>query len=168
MLDRLVILGWLLGYPESLPALGIQGPYPSCSPLYCWRLIEPGTWWWWWCPITKSCLTLWPHGLQHTRLPCPSLSPSVCSVSCPLSHWCHPTISSSATLFSFCLQSFLTSGPFPMSQIFSSGSQSIGASALASGRYSMFAKGIKDCMRQWADSSALPWSSGPLALLPAS
>ena len=55
-----------------------------------------------------------------------------------------------------------------MSQIFASTSQSIGASALASGRCPVFAKGIKECMRQWADSSALPWSSGPLDLLPAS
>ena len=46
---------------------------------------------------------LWPHGLQHSRLPHPSLSPGVCSDSCPLSQWCHPTISSSAAVFSFCL-----------------------------------------------------------------
>ena len=50
--------------------------------------------------------SLQPHGLQHTRLPCTSLSPGICSNSCPLSWWCHPTISSSATCFSFCLQSF--------------------------------------------------------------
>ena len=50
--------------------------------------------------------SLWPHGLQHTRLPCPSLSPVICSNSWPLSLWCHSTISSSAALFSFCLQSF--------------------------------------------------------------
>ena len=49
--------------------------------------------------------SLWPHGLQHARLPCPSPSPRVCSNSCPLSQWCYPTISSSATIFSFCLQS---------------------------------------------------------------
>ena len=52
-----------------------------------------------------SC-SLWSHGLQHSRLPCPSLSPGVCSNSSPLSRWCHPTISSSVTLFSSCLQSF--------------------------------------------------------------
>ena len=50
--------------------------------------------------------SLQPHGLQHARLPCPSLSPGVCSNSYPLSQWCHPTILSSVTLFSFCLQSF--------------------------------------------------------------
>ena len=58
---------------------------------------------------------LWPHGLQHSKLPCPSLSPRVCSNSRPLSQWCYLTISSSAALFSFCLQSFPASGSFPMS-----------------------------------------------------
>ena len=75
--------------------------------------------------------SLRPHGLQHTRLPCPSLSPGACSNSCPLSRWCHPTISSSVTCFS-CPQSFLASGSFPMSWLFASGSQSFGASASAS------------------------------------
>ena len=75
---------------------------------------------------------LWPHGLQHARLPCPSPSPGACSNSCPLSQWCHPNISSSAVPFSSCLQSFPASGSFPMSQIFASGGQCIGASALAS------------------------------------
>ena len=69
-----------------------------------------------------------PHGLQHARLPCPSLSPRVCSNSCPLSWWCHPTVSS----FSSCSQSFPASGSSPMSQLFASGSQSTGASASAS------------------------------------
>ena len=74
--------------------------------------------------------SLWPHGL-HTRLPCPSLSPGVCSNSCPFSRWCHPTISSSAVPFSSCPQSFPASGSFPMIQFFAWG-QSIGASASAS------------------------------------
>ena len=72
------------------------------------------------------------HRLQHTRLPCPSLSPRGCSDSCPLSQWCHPTISSSDVPFSSCLQSFPASGSFPVSPFFTSGSQSIGASASAS------------------------------------
>ena len=72
--------------------------------------------------------SLWPYGLQHTRLPCPSLSPRVCSNSCSLSRWCHPTISSSVTHFS-CHQSFPASGSFPVSWLFASGSQSNGASA---------------------------------------
>ena len=72
------------------------------------------------CSVTKLCLTLQPHGLQHARLPCPSLSPRVCSNSCLLSWGCHPTISSPAALFSFCLPSFPASGSFPMSQLLTS------------------------------------------------
>ena len=74
----------------------------------------------------------WPHGLQHTRLPCPLPTPRACSNSCPLSWWCHSMSSSSNVAFSFCLQSFSASGSFPMSQFFASGGQSIGASASAS------------------------------------
>ena len=73
-----------------------------------------------------------PHELQHARLPCPSPSPGVCSSSCPLSQWCHPTISSSVVPFSSCPQSFPTSGSFTVNQLFVSGGQSIGASASAS------------------------------------
>ena len=76
--------------------------------------------------------SLQPHGLQHGRLPCLSPSPRVFSNSCPLSQWCHPTISSSVSPFSSHLQSFPASGSFPMSQLFTSGGQSIGLSALAS------------------------------------
>ena len=72
---------------------------------------------------------LWLHGLQHPRLPYPSLSPIVCSNSCPLSQWCHPTISFSVTPFSSCPQSFTSLESFPMSWLFASGGQSIGASA---------------------------------------
>ena len=75
---------------------------------------------------------LWPHGLQHARLPSPSPSPGACSNSCSLSGWCHPTVSSSVIPFSSCLQSFPASGSFPVSQPFASGGQSIGASASAS------------------------------------
>ena len=76
--------------------------------------------------------SLWPYGLQHARLPCPSSSPRACSNSCPLSWWCHPTISSSVVPFSSCLQSFPASGSFPMSHFLASGGQSIRASASAS------------------------------------
>ena len=72
------------------------------------------------------------HELQHSRLLSPSLSPGVCSNSCPLSQWCHPTISSSVALFSSYPQSFPGSGSFPMSRLFTSGGQSIGALASAS------------------------------------
>ena len=76
--------------------------------------------------------SLQPHGLQHTRPPCPSPTPGACSSSCPSSRWCHPAISSSVIPFSSCLQSLPASGSFPMSQFFTSGGQSIGASASAS------------------------------------
>ena len=72
--------------------------------------------------------SLWPHGLQHARLPCPSLSPRVCSNPCPLGRWCHPTISSSVIHFSSSPQSFPASGSFPMSQCLASSGQRIGAS----------------------------------------
>ena len=75
--------------------------------------------------------SLWPHGLQHARLPFPSPSPGVCSNSCSLSWWCHSTISSSIVPFSSCLQSS-ASRSFPVSQLFTSGGQSIGVSASAS------------------------------------
>ena len=77
--------------------------------------------------------SLWPHRLQHTRLSCPSPTPSPAySNSCPLSRWCHPTISSSVVRFSSRLQPFPAAGSFLMSQLFASGGQSIGASASAS------------------------------------
>jgi len=72
--------------------------------------------------------SLWPHGLQHARLPCPPPIPRACSNSYPLSQWCHPTISSSIVPFSFCFQPFPASGSFPMSQFVTSGGQSIGVS----------------------------------------
>ena len=90
----------------------------SISPLFCYC-----------CSVTMPCLTLQSHGLQHSSFPCPSLSPWVCSDSCLLSQqWCL-TITSSAILFLFCLQSFPASWSFPMSQHVISGSQSIGASS---------------------------------------
>ena len=76
--------------------------------------------------------SLQPHGLQHARLPCPSPTPGAWSNSCPLSQWCHPTISSSIVPFSSCLQSLSASGFFPSSKFFPSGDQSIGVSASAS------------------------------------
>ena len=72
-----------------------------------------------------------PHGLQHARPPCPSPTPGAYSNSCPLSRLCHPTISTSVVPFS-CLQSFLASGSFQMSQFFTSGGQSIEVAASAS------------------------------------
>ena len=76
--------------------------------------------------------SLQPHGLQHARPPCPSPTPEAYPNSCPLSRWCHPTISSSAVPFSSCPQSFPASRSFPVSQIVASGSQSIGVSGSTS------------------------------------
>ena len=89
---------------------------------------------WMWVQFSHSVMSnsLQPHGLQHARHPCPSPTPGVYSNSCPLSQWCHPTISSSVVAFFSLLQSFPASGSFPMSRFFTSGSQSIGASASAS------------------------------------
>ena len=84
------------------------------------------------CSVTKSCLPLQPHELKHTRLPCPSLSPRVFSNSCPLSQWCHPTITSSIVSFSSCPQFFPATRSFPMNQLFPSSGQSSGTSASSS------------------------------------
>ena len=84
------------------------------------------------CSITKSYLTLQPQELQHSRLPCPSLSPRICSDSCPLSQSCYPTISSSVTPFSCCPQCFPASGSFLMNWFFTSRGQSIWVSASVS------------------------------------
>ena len=94
--------------------------------------------------------SLWPHRLQHVKLHCPSPTPGVRSNSCPLSRWCHPTILSSVIPFSSCLQSFLASGSFPMSQ-FSSFGQSIGVSASAS----VLSKNIQD----WSPLGWTRWTS---------
>ena len=94
--------------------------------------------------------SLWPHGLQHARLPCPSPTPGAYSNSCPLSRWCHPAISFSVVPFSFHLQSFPASGSFPVSQ-FSSGGQNIGVSASVS----VFPMNIQD----WFPLGCTGWIS---------
>ena len=90
----------------------------------------------WFSSVQFSCSvmsnSLWPHELQYTRPPCPSPTPRVYSNSCPLSRWCHPTISSSVVPVSSRLQSFSASGSFQMSQLFTGGGQSIGVSASTS------------------------------------
>ena len=95
--------------------------------------------------------SLQPHGLKHIRLLCPLLSPRVCSKSCPLSPWCHPTISSSVLRFSSCLQSFPASGSFQMSQFFTLGGQIIGVSASTS----VFPMNIQD----WSPLGWTGWIS---------
>ena len=118
-----------------------------------------------WITLLFMSESLWPHGLQHARLPCPSLSPRVCPNSCPLSQWCHPSISSSVIPFS-CPQSFPASQSFPKSQLFASSGQSIGilASVLPMNTQGLFSlvltdlisllsKGLKSLL--WHHSSAL-------------
>ena len=101
----------------------VVGEEEMCTFIWAgrWRDVSCGCF-----SVAKSCLTLWPHGLQHARPPCPSLSPRVCPSSCSLNQWCHPTISSSVTLFSCCPQSLPASGSFPISWLFTSGGQNIG------------------------------------------
>ena len=121
----------------------------------------------WWCPCFSSVQfsrlvisdSLQPYGLQYATLPSPSPTPGACSNSCPLSRWCHPTISSSVIPF-FCLQYFPASGSFPMSQFFASGSQSIEASASAS----VFPMNIQDCFTLWLTGLILK-TKGPLRSL---
>ena len=98
--------------------------------------------------------SLWPHGLQHTRLPCPSPTPRAYSNSCPLSWQCHPTISFSVIPFSSCLQSFPASGSFLMSQLLVSGGQSTGVSASAS----VLPVNIRD----WFPLVLTDWDSQPV------
>ena len=108
---RAVPVAWIGHWRAALPL-----------PVYLWATCSLAA---------QLCLTLWPHGLQHARLPCPSPSPGTFSNSCPLRQWCCPTLSSSVVSF-FHLQSFPASGYFPMNQLFTSGAPSIGVSASAS------------------------------------
>jgi len=87
-----------------------------------------------WIQFSHSVMSdsLWPHGLQHTSLPCPSIYSGAYSNSCSSSQWCHPTVSSFVIPFSSCLQSFPASGSFPKTQFFASGGQITGVSASAS------------------------------------
>ena len=96
---------------------------PFISGFHCWYLML-----WFTCQVMSG--SFWPYGLQNIRLSCPSPSPGVCTSSCPLNWWRHPTISSSVTIF--CLQSFPASGSFPMSWLFALSGQSIRASVSAS------------------------------------
>ena len=101
--------------------------------------------------------SLWPHELQHARPPCPSSTPRVYSNSCPLSQWCHPTISSSVVPFSSSFQSFPASGSFKMSPFFTSGGQNTGISASAS----VLPLNIQD----WFPLGWICWVSGTLESL---
>ena len=110
------------------------------------------------CSVVSN--SLWPHGLQHARLPCPSPTTRAYSNSCQLHQWCHPTISSSVIPFSH-LQSFPASGSFPRSQFFASGGQSIGASAsvLPMNIQGWFPLGLISFRIDWLDLLAVQFSS---------
>ena len=122
---------------ETLHPLQNSDIYGNCLCHMCKVLTAVWCLFWWFIPTKLSVqfshsvvsYSLWPHGEQHNRLPCPSPTPRACSNSCPLSRWCHPNISSSVIPFSPSLLSFPASGSFPMSQFFASGGQSIGVSA---------------------------------------
>jgi len=105
--------------------------------------------------------SLQPHELQHTRLPCPSLSPWVCSNSCPLSQWCHPTISSSVVHFSSCPQSFPALGSFPMSWVFALGGQSVRASAPRIAWFDLLAvqRTLKSLLQHHSLKASVLWTS---------
>ena len=118
--------------------------------------------------------SLRPHGLQHARPPCPTPTPGACSNSCPLSRWCHPTMSSSVIPFSSCLQSFPASGSFPTSQLLASGDQRIGASASVSGLpmniqgwfplglagwISLLSKGLSSLLQHHSSKASILWHS---------
>ena len=130
----------------------INSSFPLIAVLYLYHWIHLG-WTFRLFSVQFSCSalsnSLWPYGLQHTRLPCPSPIPRACSNSCASSQWCHATIWSSVVPFSSCLQSFPASGSFPMSQFFSSGGQSIGASA------SVLPMNIQDFRIDWFDLLAV-------------
>ena len=141
--------------------------------------------------------SLWPHELQLARPPCPTPTPRAYPNSCPLSWWCHPTISSSVVPFSSCRQSFPASGPFEMSQLFASGGQSIGVSASTSvlpmntqdwsplgwtGWISLQSKGLYGFsgfliwerlivylgLPRWPSGKEFAWQAGPWSSIPAS
>ena len=129
-----------------------------CSPRQVGRLLEFSSVQFSYSVVSNS---LQPHGLQHARFPCPSPTPGVYSNSCLLSQWCHPNISSSVIPFSSWLQSFPASGSFPMSQLFTSGGQSIRASALASA----FPKNIQGWFPLGLTNLVSSWSMGLSSLL---
>ena len=118
--------------PGNLSNPGIEPASPVLQVLYTtsWVIREAPYRFQFSCSVMSD--SLWPHGLQHTRLSCPSPTPSAYSNSCASTQWCHPTISSSVVRFSSCPQSLPASESFPMSQFFTSGGQSIRVSASAS------------------------------------
>ena len=126
---RCTIKNWERGFPDGAVVKNLPCNAGDASLIPGWETKIPHQFQFSHSVVSDS---LWPHGLQHARLLCPSPTTGACSNSCPPSWWCHPTILSSVIPFSSRLQSFPASGSFPMSQFFISGGRSIGVSASAS------------------------------------
>ena len=127
---------------------------PSSTFILRWSLIKPKMCQFSSVQFSRSVVSdsLWPQGSQHTRPPCPSPTPGVYPNSCPLSRWCHPAISSSVIPFSSCPQSLPASGSFPVSQLFTWCSQSIGVSASAfTYKYFSSLRSFFDCIDKDVD-----------------
>ena len=127
---------------------------PSSTFILRWSLIKPKMCQFSSVQFSRSVVSdsLWPQGSQHTRTPCPSPTPGVYPNSCPLSRWCHPAISSSVIPFSSCPQSLPASGSFPVSQLFTWCSQSIGVSASAfTYKYFSSLRSFFDCIDKDVD-----------------
>ena len=143
---------------ETHGSFSIMGKLWIVLSAFPWLLEFAEAFYWYFSPVQFSCSvlsdSLRPHELQHARPPCPSPTSRVYLNSCPLSWWCHPAISSSVVPFSSCPQSFPASGAFPMSQLFTSGGQSIGVSASTS----VLPVNIQD----WSPLGWTGWISLPL------
>ena len=135
---------WKIPRIKSLPQIKI----PLC-PVYHTNSVQFG------CSVVSDCLR--PHGLQHTRLTCPSPTPGACSNSCPSNQLCHPIISSTVVPFSSCLRSFPASGSFQMSPFFELGSQSIGSFSFSISPSSEHSGWISFRI-DWFDLLAVQWT----------
>ena len=146
---------WFPGKSTGVVAIPfLQGIFPTQeSNLHCRQILYHLSQQLFSCQVMPNSSQ--PQGLQHARPPCPLPSPRVCPSSCPLYQWCHPAISSSVTLFSFCLQSCPASGSFPMSRLFTSSNQSfsISPSSEYSGLISLLFRGFS---RVFSNSSKAP------------
>ena len=123
---------WLSNWIMNNNILMSQAGAVSRDSLFLWTCFSKFTWQLVQFSHSVVSDSLWPHEPQHARPPCPSPTPGAHPKPCPLNQWCHPTISSSVVPFTFCPQSFPASGSFPMSQLLTSGGQSIGVSASTS------------------------------------
>ena len=146
--------------PGDLPDPEMESASLSSPALAGGLFTTSATWEAWQQPVQFSSSvmsdSLWPHGLQHARLPWPSPTPGACSHSCSSSRWCHPTISSSVIPFSPCLQPFPASGSSPLSQLFASGGQrQIDAGWEHASWLGFSEDGLREPFNCWSDSQVL-------------